>query len=493
MSAGVRMFKLILGVLMLGLSFSSPTHAATRNAIDCSAPAVIAAINSAASGDTVQVPPGNCTWSSVTTLPTSKDLTLLGAGSGSTLITCPNQCLVLPSASTTRVSGFSFTYSGSASAFDFITVGKNDTPGTGKTFRFDHNVVTASQWTLITVYGGGGANSGVHPTGVVDHNTFNNMAVHVLGTNFMRTEGPAQDDLWSQTTTLGDGTNVVYIEDNAFTGDVQNYTDGNYGSRYVVRFNTMTGHATGVEVHSVQGNNRAVQRWEIYKNTFSKVATSFYPVAFIRGGTGVVFGNRVSATFTNDILLDNIRSQGDPGQAVGACGMSSWDQNTSGQYGYACRDQIGRGKDNARWTTDAAYTQDLKPVYFWDNIKGTSTLLSVLINTACGSPSCLPAPGNNPLHLVENRDWYRQTTSFTGATGVGQGPLASRPTTCTTGVAYWATDVGKWNNRVTSPDGQLFKCTSTNTWTLYYVPYAYPHPLQASQNAPAAPSGLKVQ
>ncbi len=34
MSAGVRTFGLILGVVMLGLSFSSPTHAATRNAID---------------------------------------------------------------------------------------------------------------------------------------------------------------------------------------------------------------------------------------------------------------------------------------------------------------------------------------------------------------------------------------------------------------------------------------------------------------------------
>jgi hypothetical protein len=29
-------------------------------------------------------------------------------------------------------------------------------------------------------------------------------------------------------------------------------------------------------------------------------------------------------------------------------------------------------------------------------------------------------------------------------------------------------------------DGVLYKATATNTWTLYYEPYAYPHPLIAA-------------
>jgi len=35
--------------------------------------------------------------------------------------------------------------------------------------------------------------------------------------------------------------------------------------------------------------------------------------------------------------------------------------------------------------------------------------------------------------------------------------------------------VGK--NPTTPISGTLYKCTATNTWTAYYTPYAYPHPL----------------
>jgi hypothetical protein len=32
--------------------------------------------------------------------------------------------------------------------------------------------------------------------------------------------------------------------------------------------------------------------------------------------------------------------------------------------------------------------------------------------------------------------------------------------------------------------GVLYKCTAPNTWTLYYTPYTYPHPLQTSSSLP---------
>ena len=36
---------------------------------------------------------------------------------------------------------------------------------------------------------------------------------------------------------------------------------------------------------------------------------------------------------------------------------------------------------------------------------------------------------------------------------------------------------GSWNQRGSGQQGQLYVCTSTDTWTLHYTPYTYPHPL----------------
>ena len=82
--------------------------------------------------------------------------------------------------------------------------------------------------------------------------------------------------------------------------------------------------------------------------------------------------------------------------------------------------------------------------------------------------------------IVANRDYYLETGSFNGTTGMGVGTIGSRPSTCTAGVAYWATDEGSWRSGYPSSSGRLYKATATNTWTLYYTPYTYPHPLRSS-------------
>ena len=76
----------------------------------------------------------------------------------------------------------------------------------------------------------------------------------------------------------------------------------------------------------------------------------------------------------------------------------------------------------------------------------------------------------------------------------GSGPdSASRPATCTIGVGYWATDqdcttVADANCGVdpaTPISGTLYRATETNTWTLFYQPYTYPHPLRGEGGADA--------
>lgn len=105
------------------------------------------------------------------------------------------------------------------------------------------------------------------------------------------------------------------------------------------------------------------------------------------------------------------------------------------------------------------------------------------------------ASGSQVKQLIRNRDFYfestnqaAQTTStspFDGSTviGMGHGTLANRPTNCTKGVGYWATDQGNWNT--VGASGVLDQCTATNTWAVYYTPYVYPHPLDGG-NSPAA-------
>jgi hypothetical protein len=122
--------------------------------------------------------------------------------------------------------------------------------------------------------------------------------------------------------------------------------------------------------------------------------------------------------------------------------------------------------------------------------------------------SGLPA-GKTPVgalegQMIANRDFYMgtrgqtaqtsPTSPFDGSSGTGWGTLANRPTTCTPSVGYFATDQGNWNSSGNGfGQGELFVCTATNTWSLHYTPYTYPHPLTQGQNSglpPAAPQGL---
>lgn len=118
---------------------------------------------------------------------------------------------------------------------------------------------------------------------------------------------------------------------------------------------------------------------------------------------------------------------------------------------------------------------------------------------------------NNP---VVNKDMFLDIIGPAGElAGISCGTPASRPTTCTTGQGYWATTQSCSNltgmvgvNPSMPISGTLYKCTAPNTWTTFYTPYTYPHPLRTDcpnyptlcdasndMTPPAAPTGLTVQ
>lgn len=195
--------------------------------------------------------------------------------------------------------------------------------------------------------------------------------------------------------------------------------------------------------------------------------------------------------------------------------MGAFDGNTDSK-GYPCLDQVGYGKsvllagngpDVAPDVTPAGWpTQGLEPVYCFKN------LVAGALN------ACAAATAGSDV-IVSLRDFYNQHASFDGVTnhGIGYGTRASRPASCTTGDAWWATnDATNWNISTTETysanisglssgaDGALDICTATNTWTdttnatctglNCYVPYTYPHPLVQGDAPPAPtnPTGVRV-
>ncbi len=550
-----KRISFVLLALLIGTFYQA--EAQTINAASCNSADVQAAFNAVTnSTTTVNIPAGTCTWTGSVTLTVPSGNTLLsvfGAGNLTTVgggdvtvivdnSTSGNPLLTISTNSSStayfRLAGITFEGGSGAVKYNGII----GVYGSSANVRVDHIHINT------TTYSPGETSAGVHfggcIFGVTDHSIFDNSSGSVNNsthedngqTCFGDTLGVG-DQSWAHSTSLGSAS-FMFMENNVFNSGVGN--DCTFGGRFVARFNTFNMPTPGpsLQTHPTGGGGRirGCRAWEIYQNQFDAIAGSYVNTGFwMSSGTGVVWGNTFPSSSTgggtgyrNAIQALDMRansttySQTAPPAGWGYCGTaktgsaSNWDGNTNSS-GYPCLDQPARGVGDllqGGFTSDGSGSNNvcdvtsgqcaagnyngswpneaLEPLYEWtDNYSPVPDNPSDVFSASAGSFT-----QNQDYYLWCNASAYNTgCTTFNGTAGVGSGTLASRPSTCTTGVAYWATDQGNWNQSGSGGQGELFKCTATNTWTLFYTPYTYPHPLTATTSkstGPSAPSGLQA-
>lgn len=399
--------------------------------------------------------------------------------------------------------------------------------------RMDHNHFNTTTYSPNSGINSAAVRAYAETEGVLDHNLVdmgNNTSV-ANGFQAFNTINDGigyGDGTWANATAFGTSA-FLFMEDNVFNGGAAD--DCNNAGRFVMRYNTINDAYVGVQNHSIKyygGREQGCRAEEIYGNYFTGPSSSPANAAIgLNGGTAMIWGNQNAQGYFNFFASGVERSNsgqtevatptswGYCGTAVNGNGVGSpWDGDSPSSTGWPCLDGLGRGQmlqamngqnfPAAANSSTGAITwpqQYLEPIYLFMN------------SLQYGNEGYFNDSGST----VWERDVYPDcgntgsdcSGAFNGTKGTGYGPLASRPSGCTAGpdgtygqsptgsygVGYWATDAN-------SGTGELYVCTSTNTWTAVYEPYAYPHPLDGGTapptvNAPTSqtpqpPTGLSA-
>jgi hypothetical protein len=454
---------------MIGLSYAD-----THTADSCSLTHVQAAVDAADRDDTVAIPAGDCTWTS--RLEITKSIKIQGAGKASTFIRSGRvgKYFILaytPSAPSTDeayvtdVSGITWDMNNQSRGLQF----NNRTGTTTQTVRvFDND--------FIDCWGGTGESDPMSYAlefygrfkGVVYNNSF-------TGFPYISNNGDGVTNFNSSLFNVVHGTdNFMYYEDNLFTSTGTTLYPGrepflitqDNGAKTIMRYNDFVSERTWTTHykpwsphHPAGGVNTGGKGGEFYGNSLTNSAgTAAWEWSTTRSGKNLLFYNRIYAPYGNIQWTMYNPTTYTPVTTDYACGVgvyASW---------------VGVNYCDASGQPEHLWRSYQWVVKYGNTGTGTYTHYSV----------------SDGGRLTENQHYFNYQSSFNGTIGVGCGTLANRPSTCTTGVGYWATDqsctdieamVGR--DPATPIAGTLYKCNTKDNWAVYYTPYSYPHPLRS--------------
>ena len=404
---------------------------------------------SAPRGSIINVPAGSSTWTSILTI--SKGLFIKGAGIGNTIITSNQNSIIfyLPDSTAINnnerleVSGFTFN---GFHSYGSIYIDQRTTGAISNILIHENKFLGCSK--------GIGLKGNIY--GVAYNNQFEKTGSQCT---FLDALGNDRDSWDNHPASFGSANNF-YMEDNNFEGNF--WMEGGHGGRYVLRYNTWN-NQNGFDMLDAHGNQPGLlystMLIEVYGNLWTNLIYSGGPRWIdLRGGQAMFFNNLSSGTST-EFWLDVDEETCDSVSPCNSC------------------------------------TQHVNNAFFWNNTyNGTRSN----VNPAYTTNAC---PGEYSISL--NVDFFNYNPSCTSSSctaGIGCG--ATPPTgNCTTGVGYWVTSYSPCstppstleNMKTYTQAGTFYKCTSTDTWTLYYRPYTYPHPLRSGETgAVSTPTGFRI-
>ena len=317
----------VLGILLLSFVHC---EAGDVNARSPSLVDVSAAVALAQEGDTVNVPAGTAAWA--TTLNIAKNITLLGAGEGKTVITenlsrSGSPPLISVSLShdssasvkySFRLSGFTFTSSSSstvlASDHAFISVkGRSNyvaTPTAANPAPYVLGCVSRVRLDHLTLNNLNGLSLIVDSClGVADHITqtttsspYTSYPVKIFHTSWTPARKPDNSGPMTTLATNGFGSwaddpywgtdKFLFFEDCSFTvPNMTNVADNEQGARVVFRHCTFNG-GNGLATHGMEGRAQpGIKQQEVYNNYYSVSRA----LAQTRSGSILWFNNLLTA------------------------------------------------------------------------------------------------------------------------------------------------------------------------------------------------------